>query len=593
MILSVLIILLAGVIAYFHYIQGFFSATISTICAVFAALLAFGYHETVVESFLGGMAADYAHGMALVVLFAVIYTGLRLLFDGFIPGNIRLPLYLDRVGAAVMGIISALFATGVFAVAAQLLPFGPSVAGYARFPIDSSREVVVNFPGQKGADKRAHGELIDETFEDSKKKSLVIPVDDMLVNFADKLSSRGSLAGARPLNSVHPDYLTELFGQRLGIQVGAKRVAYNAGGANQVSLAGLYRIREAAQIQGESEQIKDRTLKPTISVSGDNDMLLIVRTKIDPNSAGDNRDKRFRFSLGSVRLMSGGSNWYPIGTLEDSGIVFSTRLDDFLIMPPEKEMVDLVFRVEPNAVLRDPAALKSGQPQLKPGSFVEVKRMGRLDVSEQPIAGPPPRNAKVGLQWKKVVLDKKPGSINVDADDAPLEVTRAAVNDLLFTGINVGRGDAEAQVDITGGKVTVSDRKLKAFNIDGTVSVQRLAGTPEYSLKQLFTPAGKKIVQITAAPKGDAWKWADVAKYELEDSAGGKHKPIGAFAKVVVGTSNHFLGAFDADKGVTDIPQIDGRPLDIYLAFAVPPGVQVTGLKFNGKLIGSLNTEVK
>ena len=52
-------------------------------------------------------------------------------------------------------------------------------------------------------------------------------------------------------------------------------------------------------------------------------------------------------------------------------------------------------------------------------------------------------------------------------------------------------------------------------------------GGSEYAIKQLAAPAEKKIVQIKLAPKGDKWKWGDLAKFELEDSAGGKHKPIG------------------------------------------------------------------
>jgi len=343
MILSLIILISIGIIAYFHYVQGFLSSLISAVCAAFAATLAFGYHETVVETFLGGRMADYAHSMAIVVLFAAIYTILRVVFDSFIPGNIAVPLYVDRVGAAVLGIVTGLFTMGVFAIAAQQLPVGPSVAGFARFPLDSSRPVVVSWPGQRAMDKRVHAELVDETFDDSKQQSLLIPVDAMLVSFTEALSAGGSISGARPLHSVHPDLLTQLFGQRLGMQVGSRRVAFNTGGANHVSLGGLYRLKQAAQMQGESEQIKDRKLKPTIETAGDNDLLLVVRTRIDANAAGDN-DKRFRFSLGAVRLMAGGANWYPLGTLEDAGILFSNRLDDFLIMPPEKEMVDFVFR---------------------------------------------------------------------------------------------------------------------------------------------------------------------------------------------------------------------------------------------------------
>jgi hypothetical protein len=592
MILSVVILLLIGGIAYFHYIQGMLSATLSAICAAFAAVIAFGMHEWVVTSLLGGRAADYAHAMALVVLFAAIYTILRLAFDGFVPGNVQLPLYVERAGAAVMGIVAGLFSTGVLAVAAQLLPFGPPVAGAARYPLQGGRDVTFSVAGARAQDLRTYNELEDDVFDPSKQSGLLIPVDDLLVGLVGKLSADGSLAGAQPLYAVHPDFLTQAFGQRLGIQTGAKRVAYNAGGTTQVSLAGLFRLREAAQIQGELPQIKDRSLAPTIKLAGESEFLLVVRTRVDAGAA--DKDGKFRFSLGSVRLVVDGVNWYPIGTLEDGGVLFSSRLDDFLFKPGNKSMVDLVFRVNSAEVLKDPGALRSGQPELKPGAFVEVKRLGRFAVDTQPIAGAPPRSGEVGLMWKKDILDRKPGAPTLASDDSPLDVGRTTVSDQLFSAINVGRGDADAaNLTITGGTASVRGGKLSAFNIDGSISAQRLAAG-EYAIQALAAPAGRRIVQVAAVPKGaDPWKWGDLGKFELEDSAGGKHKPVGAWAKVVVGTSNHFLGVFNADQGATDVPQIDGRPLDVYIAFAVPPGVTLTGLKFDGKLIASVNTPVQ
>ena len=42
MIFSVILFALAGVVAFFQYVQGFFSATISAILAVIAAIVAHG-----------------------------------------------------------------------------------------------------------------------------------------------------------------------------------------------------------------------------------------------------------------------------------------------------------------------------------------------------------------------------------------------------------------------------------------------------------------------------------------------------------------------------------------------------------------------
>src|SRR4051812_24831981 len=137
MILSVIIILLVAGVAYFHYAQGFFSATISATIAVLSAALAVGYHEVVVYGLLKGKMADYAHAFVLVGLFALSYIILRTLFDKLVPGNIRLPVIADRVGGGVMGLIAGIFTAGIFALAAESLPFGPAVGGYTRYPVDT------------------------------------------------------------------------------------------------------------------------------------------------------------------------------------------------------------------------------------------------------------------------------------------------------------------------------------------------------------------------------------------------------------------------------------------------------------------------
>src|ERR1700689_4272756 len=143
MLLGFIILLLIGVIAFFHYVQGFFSATVSAIITVIAALLAVSYHEMVVNMVLKGKVPDEADAMVLCVLFAAIYIILRLIFDAAVPGNVRVPVLVDKIGAAVMGIIAGIFTTGIFALAAQSLPFGPSVGMYSRYPLKDKQPVVV------------------------------------------------------------------------------------------------------------------------------------------------------------------------------------------------------------------------------------------------------------------------------------------------------------------------------------------------------------------------------------------------------------------------------------------------------------------
>src|SRR5438552_5869445 len=105
MIFNILIIAAIGGIAYFHYAQGFFSAFFSAIIAILAAVIAVSYHESVVTGLLGGKMGDYANSMVLVALFAGVYIVLRVLMDKAVPGNIRLPVIVDRIGVGALGVV--------------------------------------------------------------------------------------------------------------------------------------------------------------------------------------------------------------------------------------------------------------------------------------------------------------------------------------------------------------------------------------------------------------------------------------------------------------------------------------------------------
>jgi uncharacterized membrane protein required for colicin V production len=132
MIFSVLCILLVLVVAFFHYLQGFLSATVSAILAAISVLVAFTLYEPLVTALSPGKFADSAHGMMLVSLFAVTYLILRILFDKLVPGNVRVPATVDKAGGGVMGLIVGCLSVGLLAVAAQSLSFGPSICGYTR-----------------------------------------------------------------------------------------------------------------------------------------------------------------------------------------------------------------------------------------------------------------------------------------------------------------------------------------------------------------------------------------------------------------------------------------------------------------------------
>src|SRR5687768_12573703 len=131
MIFGIVILLLVLLVAYFHYMQGLLNGVISAVCAVIAAALALGFHENVIAMVAQGKLADQTHALVLVGMFAAIYLILRVIFDKLVPGQIRFPAIVDKIGGAITGLIAGVFAIGILAIAAQTLPFGPAVGDYA------------------------------------------------------------------------------------------------------------------------------------------------------------------------------------------------------------------------------------------------------------------------------------------------------------------------------------------------------------------------------------------------------------------------------------------------------------------------------
>src|SRR4051812_6639235 len=122
MVLQILVILFIGGIAFFHYIQGFFSAAISAFLAILSAVVALSFQETLIQGPLAGVAPDWMPTLVLFGLFAVTYVVLRTIFDKLVPGNVRMPPLLEKVGGAVMGVVAAIFAVGICVIGLQQMP---------------------------------------------------------------------------------------------------------------------------------------------------------------------------------------------------------------------------------------------------------------------------------------------------------------------------------------------------------------------------------------------------------------------------------------------------------------------------------------
>jgi|SRR5581483_5339710 len=402
MVFQLILLALVGIIAYFHFTQGLFTATISAILAVFAAMMAVSYFEPLAQMLLKAGLTESASAVAIILIFAVAYFVPRLLFDMLVPGNIRVPVLLDKIGAAVMGVIVGLFATGVLAIAMQALPFSQSIGMFTRYSTVGDRPVtyVLNNRNNDGV---VSDQLKDEqAFSPDDESHLILRQDELVLGLANKLSSPGaSLEGDRQLASIHPDYLQELFADRIGIQVGAKHTIYNTDTSTPVKATGVYTQDKFPQVDEEMPTIQapDFKANPVLTASGDEPhQLVVVGVKFsDARTIADDTDSILRLSPGAVRLMVGDASagfkdYYPIATLDDVGtgqwVAFADRLDDplFIDMKGGDKTAYFVYDV-----LKDDLRQGKGGMQLPEGSLIAVKHYGISKVGGDAIAdGPPP-----------------------------------------------------------------------------------------------------------------------------------------------------------------------------------------------------------
>jgi hypothetical protein len=624
MILSIAVLIAIGIVAFFHYVQGLFSATLSAVFAVVAAVLAVGYHEHLVGLLLQGRFADQAHAIALVALFAAIYLILRVIFDSMIPGNVQFPPLVDKIGAGAMGVIAGLFAVGLVVIAAQTLPFGPSIGGYTRFEVHPEQPVIVPsaMPGRRAQDAVVYNELRGDALdprwdapglERARREPLMIPADDVVIGMVEQLSDGGSLAGAMAFKRIHPDYLQQSFGVRVGIQVGAQKTALNLGPHEHVTVTSVHVLESVPALDGEVEAVRrtplswlppaNQPLRP-----GPEEMLLVVRTMIDTNAADG--DRIFRFSPASIRLAANGTNYHPIGTLQNARTLFGNKPDDFLLMEvPAETGVDLVFMVRQADVV---GAVAADAPQaeltLRPGVLLEVKRLARIDLGGQTVERRIAPDERVSVLRKaQLPQDRRPAQpptpgmdpgmdpgmgqppMDQPAAELPLDFEEAGAYDAFPTAIGLGSPTSDGPVQLVSGSAVLRQGTFASLQLDPDEAVQRLSRGAS-QVEQMHVPEGMQMIQVSFRPRSPEWNWLDnISAFQLLDANGQPYPPHGIWASVQTETFMGVFARYDAQQPLQSVGQPAGAPQQVWLAFLVPSGTQLRGLAYQGQPAVPLN----
>lgn len=626
MIFSIIILIAVLLVAYFHYLQGFFSAGISAVISMIAAVVALAYYEPVVAMINAGKFNNQAMAMVLVCLFAIVYLLLRLIFDKLIPGNVRFPVLLDKIGAGVCGIIAGLMGGGILAIAAQSLPFDPTVGMYARYDYEYDRTVTMTIKGRSQQQEPAYNALKNpEDFTNPDKQSgMMIPADDLVLALAEHVSApNGSLNNGKPLESVHPDLLQELFGQRIGLQSGSKKTALQG----KTSVEGLFYVTptmpalpqsdperfklnntDAVGVRGEAD--KEKKLSPTRKPEPDH-VFLVVRAKLHRDDSDDKTDA-ISFGPANVRLVTPDStsgnppkrwkNHFPIGTIELGKALYVSLPDDYLFVPADKA-VDLVFEVKAEDVFaggddKEPART------VRDGVLFEFKRFARTELGgESAVRGV--RKGEIVEVLRKEGIESATPTETVDsgappaAEGAPLKVDAGPVVSANLpdrASVNIGNAEPDASdMTVTWGVYSLQGGKLSKLEVAGDTP-GKLGFGPGNKVSQFAPPEGKRLVQVTLRPVSqDRWAFAgELPSFTLTDAQGNKHPAIGVWAAAKDKDGKDMVVVqYDASKAQATInPATDLTPTNITLFFAVPTGTQLKSVDYKEGMLKAAQLSV-
>ena len=180
---NLVLIVMAGFIAYWLANQGFFSALLHLVCVIVAGAIAFAVWEPVVTGFLlkGGGFDNYAWGIVLVGVFVVVLFILRMVMDRIAPANVGIPHWANLVFGGGVGAAAGILTVGIFIIG----------AGH----VQSSNKLLGGFRGW-ARDGNRGGQIVQ-------RDKLWIPFHTLTAEFYGWLSVT-SLSTSTPLRHYNP-----------------------------------------------------------------------------------------------------------------------------------------------------------------------------------------------------------------------------------------------------------------------------------------------------------------------------------------------------------------------------------------------------
>ncbi|MCH9023279.1 MAG: CvpA family protein, partial [Planctomycetes bacterium] len=321
-----------------------------------SSLLALNYYEPLAV-FLGefGMASFGPQTISLMGLFILSLLVMRELTDRLIRGNMNFPLIIDRIGAAAFGLISSMIVVGMIALGFQHLRISATILGFNRC----------------------------ENFADVKDDKQLFPgADSFVVSLVSQIS-RYSFAGENKFFQSHPDFLRELYMNRLVLDPGSRIEAHRD------------TIKKTRKVWLIDYDLQDISTSQAVTASAGQRFVVVrmvveTSSRTEDHSGAADADLKVRFTLGSVRLIGfdkdRGYSRYPIGILKPGGrLIEKIPLDQGKILTSARKEVDLVFEWPTDLKKSPPRILefkRSAQVFIPSNEKIQTFKLGSQDIYE-------------------------------------------------------------------------------------------------------------------------------------------------------------------------------------------------------------------
>lgn len=378
----VVVIIILGCAALLYFKGTFAKALAAIIIAIISGMVAFGFFETLANMLIsrGGSGylltlAPWAHTVCFILIFAVIFAVLQTGATYLLQNMVDLEFLPECIGRIGCGIVVGFLVSGFLLTALAMGPL-PLKYPYQRFDplqlkIDDPKGVLLN------ADGFATGLFT--------------------------MVSKGSFSGKRSFATIHPNYLDQLFFNRLiarettsiisnkfpAIMVPRKAAVWRASKAVAEQADGL--ISGLRSGSGKLKDAQGNNVPLPVSTAGSYDVTIVRVGILKRAFTGDPRTNGGAFTPAQLRLIckrkgSGQEdrfageavNVYPLGHLRradqiqiageiklDSQKIDGTeQLIDFVFCVPsghEPVMVQYklnsIVEIAPNAIVKDPTKI--------------------------------------------------------------------------------------------------------------------------------------------------------------------------------------------------------------------------------------------